>query len=512
MKTKPKITEKIRDLDSLASHLEALKKDGKKIVHSHGVFDLLHLGHIRHFEEAKRMGDVLVVTITPDEYVNKGPHRPAFPHDVRAEVVASLGMVDYVCVNRWPASVETIKLLKPDIYVKGADYKIAEKDITGGIVSETEAVHSVGGQIRFTDDITFSSSNLLNRYLPSFPPAVNDFLEEFRRRHSSDELFGDIESLRRLKVLVIGEAILDEYVYCNALGKSQKEPILAMQYLSKETYAGGALAIANHVADFCDDVELITYLGADNSQEEFVREHLKSNIQPVFVHKSKSPTIVKRRFVEKYVVTKLLEIYEMNDEPLAKEEDRALCDALEQRLSEIDVVIVADFGHGLISPRAIELLSAKTKFLAVNTQINAGNIGYHAISKYARADYICIHEGEIRLDRRNRTGDLQPLIRDLAKRLRCKTIMVTRGKHGTSLYREGEGFSECPSLAIRVIDRIGAGDAVLAVTSLCAARNLATDVIGLIGNLVGAQAVAIVGNSSSVGRVSLLKSVESLLK
>ena len=232
----------------------------------------------------------------------------------------------------------------------------------------------------------------------------------------------------------------------------------------------------------------------------------------MFVHKSESPTIVKRRYVEKYLVTKLLEVYEMNDEPLVESEDDILCSALEEILPNVDLVIVADFGHGLISPRAIELLSMKAPFLAVNTQINAGNIGYHAISRYRRADYICIHEGEIRLDRRSRKGDLKTLVRDLSKRMHCSTVMVTRGKHGTQVYRDKEGFFECPSLAVRIIDRVGAGDAVLAVTSLCAAAKVPSDVVGFIGNLAGAQAVGIIGNSASVGRVGLLKSVESLLK
>jgi bifunctional ADP-heptose synthase (sugar kinase/adenylyltransferase) len=277
-------------------------------------------------------------------------------------------------------------------------------------------------------------------------------------------------------------------------------------------YAGGSLAIANHVAEFCDHVELLTYIGTKNSHEAFIRESLKANVKPTLISKSDSPTIVKRRYVEKYLVTKLLEVYDMNDEPLTEPEDDALCSALERILPNVDLVIVADFGHGLISARAIELLSRKAPFLAVNTQINAGNIGYHAISRYQRADYICIHEGEIRLDRRSRKGELKTLVRDLAKKMSCSTVMVTRGKHGTQIYREKEGFFECPSLAVRIIDRVGAGDAVLAVTSLCAAAKMPGELIGFVGNLAGAQAVGIVGNSASVGRVGLLKNVESLLK
>lgn len=509
---KPAARAKILDVEALGKELARLRRLNKKIVHCHGVFDLLHVGHIRHFAEAKAMGDILVVTLTQDQHVNKGPHRPAFPQDLRAEVIAALDMVDFVAVNKWPTAVNAIKLLKPHIYAKGPDYKDASKDVTGGISIEEEAVQSCGGEIRFTEDVTFSSSKLLNRHMPQFDGPVAGFLERLRKRFKGGEVAEIVHGLRKLKVLVIGETILDEYVYCNALGKSSKEPILALQYLSDEMHAGGALAIANHLAEFCDKVDLVTYLGAKDTNEEFVRSNLKTNVAPTFVYKTDSATIVKRRFVQKYQLTKLLEIYEMNDSPLEGAEEKEFCAHLEAKLEDYDVVLAADFGHGLIGPRAVELITKKSKYLSVMTQINAANIGFHTISKYPRADYICIQEGELRLDHRNKQENLRPLVERVAKRLNSSTVMVTRGSAGTLLYREGEGFSECPAFAMKVVDRIGAGDSVLAMTSLCAAANVPSEVLGFLGNLAGAQAVTIVGNSASISRVSMLKSVESLLK
>ncbi len=142
---------KVKNLEELAKTLSVSRSKGKKIVHCHGVFDLLHIGHIRHFEQAKKLGDILVVTVTPDRYVNKGSHRPAFPEDLRAESIAALDCVDYVAINNWPTAVETIKLLKPHIYAKGSDYRDAHKDYTGKIVDEEAAVRSVGGEVAFTD-------------------------------------------------------------------------------------------------------------------------------------------------------------------------------------------------------------------------------------------------------------------------------------------------------------------------------------------------------------------------
>lgn len=352
----------------------------------------------------------------------------------------------------------------------------------------------------------------LNQHLSLFPPEVNDYLHTFRQQHTAEEIFAYLHRLRHLNVMVVGETILDEYVYCEALGKSGKEPVLAMRYLSQEMYAGGILAIGNHLADFCHRIDLLTYLGAPDSQEDFVRSSLKTNIKPTFIYKSHSPTIIKRRYIENYSFSKLLGVYQINDKWLSQSEEEAFCAALERRLPACDVVIVADYGHGLITPRVVELLSSQAPFLAVNTQINAANIGFHTISKYNRADYICIHEGEIRQDSRSRRGDLKPLVSDLSRRLSCQTVMVTRGKKGTLLYHEGEGFFECPAFAVKVVDRIGAGDAVLALTSLCVAAGIPADVIGFIGNLVGREAVTIVGNKASIERVRLLQSIESLFK
>lgn len=508
---KTPVRAKIFDIVALAKELSRQRELKKKVVHCHGVFDLLHVGHIRHFAEAKAMGDLLVVTLTQDQHVNKGPHRPAFPQDLRAEVIAALDSVDYVAVNKWPTAVNAIKLLKPAIYAKGPDYKDATKDVTGGIGLEEEAVRSSGGEIRFTEDITFSSSKLLNRHMPQFDGPVAGFLERLRRQFSGSDISSLIGDLRKLKVLVIGEAILDDYVYCEAMGKSSKEPILALQYRSEEKHAGGSLAIANHLAEFCDKVDLITYLGTANSQEEFVRENLKPTVNPFFVYKTDSPTVVKRRFVQAGLLNKLIEVYEMNDAPLEGPEEDALCRRLESTLADYDVVLAADFGHGLIGPRAVELLAKKSRFLSVMTQINAANIGFHTISKYPRADYICIHEGELRLDHRNRRDDLKLLTKTLAERLQASIVMVTRGTKGTLLYRDAN-FSECPAFAIKVVDRIGAGDAVLAMTSLASAAKFPAEVIGFLGNLAGAQAVTIVGNSASISRVAILKSVEALLK
>ena len=506
------IQDKVRPLGALEEALSGLRTQGLRVVHCHGVFDLVHPGHIRHLLAAKREGDILVVTITPDCYVNKGPGRPVFSEQLRAESLAALQMVDFVAINQWPTAVETICVLKPDVYVKGSDYINSEDDITGKINDEEAAVRTIGGRIHFTDDITFSSSKLLNNFLSIYPPEVDAYLQAFRKKYTADQIISMMDSFNSMTVMVVGEIILDEYVYGDTLGKSSKEPILALRYLSHEMNAGGTAAIANHLADFCKQVELVTYLGDESSHEKFVRDSLKSNVKPTFIYKPDSPTIVKRRFVEKYLVTKLLEIYEMNDTLLTGVTEQELCSVLESELPKCDAIIAADYGHGLITRRAVNLLCNSSRFLSVNTQINAANHGFHTISRYPCADYVCVHEGEIRLDQRRRSGALEPLVQRLSERMGNSSVMITRGKIGTLLFQPEQGYFESPALAMQVVDRVGAGDSVLAISSLCEARDLPADVTGFIANLVGAQACTIVGNRSSVDRVQIFKAVEAILK
>jgi len=504
--------DKIKPLEQLAKIIASLRAKNRKTVHCHGVFDLLHIGHIRHFEQAKRLGDTLVVTVTPDRYINKGPHHPAFTEDLRAEAIAALDCVDYVAINNWPNAVETIKLLKPDIYAKGSDYKDARKDYSGKIIDEEAAVKSVGGNIAFTEDIMFSSSSLINKYLPVFPREVREHLSRFSEQYSVEDVLKYLQNAQSLKVLVVGETIIDEYQYCTAIGKSAKEPVLAAQYLSTEKFAGGALAVANHLANFCNKVGVLTMLGAKDPQEDFVRQKVSSNVDMMFLYKANSPTIVKRRFVESYLLQKLFEVYEMNDEELDQKQDRDLCAMLEEAMPQYDVVIVADYGHGMLTRNAVDILCRKAPFLAVNTQANAANRGFNTISRYPRADYICLARHEITLEERNRQGDIREMILNLSKKLTCGQIVVTCGKDGTIGYNEHGGFVEVPAFVEQVVDRMGAGDAVLSFTSLCIAQQAPIEVVSFIGNAVGAQAVSTLGHQKSIERESLFKFIDSLLK
>lgn len=503
---------KLLSVPELAEIVAALKRSGQHVVHCHGVFDLLHLGHIRHLNAARAEGDVLIVTLTADRFVSKGPGRPAFNERLRAEALAAIECVDYVTINEAPTAVELIKTLRPDVYAKGADYIRAEDDPTGMIREEERTILSVGGRVHFTDEITFSASHFLNNYFEIFPPETEAWLKEFRSRRSLDEVLGYLERASELTALVIGEPIIDEYVFCHGLGKATKDPILAVRYHSLECYAGGALAVANHLGGIVSEVGLIGQIGEVERREDFIRQHLLLNVSPHFLTRGNASTIHKRRFVDHHTGARMLELYLMEDGDPSPSDVDALTKKVTELAGEYDLVAVADYGHGMMARPVIDAVLDKARFLAVNTQANAGNRGFNTISKYRRADYVCLAGHEVMLETRMRHGPFLELVRAVADCIDCQRFTITQGKNGSVHFDRDAPLIEVPAFATHITDRVGAGDSVLAVTAALVAQETPWDIVGFVGNIAGAQVVAELGNRVSISRPFLVKAVTALMK
>src|SRR5579862_5276333 len=234
--------DKIRTLTEVAAAVDLLRRTGQTVVQAHGTFDLLHLGHVRHLEVARKLGDVLVVTVTADRFVNKGPGRPVFNAELRAEMLATLAYVDWVAINDSADAVSAIEQIRPSIYVKGQDYQNPQGDITGKIELERDAVETYGGRIHFTDEVSFSSSELINRHLNVFEPHIREHLDTLRQDGGLDQLIDLIERVADYRVLIVGDAIIDEYQYVLPMHKTPKENMIATRYQDRELFAGGVFA------------------------------------------------------------------------------------------------------------------------------------------------------------------------------------------------------------------------------------------------------------------------------
>lgn len=503
---------KMTRADLLAERLDVSRAEGLQIAMCHGVFDLLHPGHLRHLARAKELADVLVVSITADRFVNKGPGRPAFTENLRAEALASLESVDFVMITPDATALPAISAIKPHFYVKGGDYVDEDTDVTGNIRRERELVESYGGELVHTDEIVFSSSELINRYLPQHSDAAGEWIARIREQFSIEEVQAWLDRVAALRVVVVGETIIDVYTQCEALGKASKDPVLCFSRGPSVSHAGGILAVAGHSAGLGATTTAITGINHRNQEDPGLGLLRRRGVDLRSVDINPRPTIRKERLIDKRTGARVLEIYEMDDSPLPWKEEKNFIQEIIDAATDADVVIVADYGHGLISDASIRALTELSLFLAVNTQVNAGNRGFNSVSRYPRADFVTLNGLEAGLEVRRRHVDFSTFIPAMRVRLGAAGILVTLGGSGLNLYSQDGSIIHAPALAPFVTDRVGAGDAVLTITALLSAVGAPPALIGFLGNLVGAWAVSFLGNEKSLDRATLSKAIMSTLK
>jgi len=503
---------KIFQIDQLISKVQQEKKKGKEIIHCHGVFDLVHIGHIKHFKEAKQAGDFLLVSITSDKFVNKGLGRPIFSENLRAEFLSSISYIDAVYINHQPTSEKLISLIKPNVYFKGPDYKDNKKDRTKNIYKEISSVKKHGGKIVYSNDITFSSSNLINNYFDYYNPDQKKFLNNISKKYNFEFIFNKINELKKLKVLLIGETIIDQYIFGEVLGKSGKEPHLVLKEDLKDRYLGGAAAIANHLATFCKQVNFVTLAGDEKDNLKFIKGSLKKNIKVKFFNKKNSPTIIKKRFIDKVSQSKLLGVYSLNDEKINRNLERKLINHIRKSASSCDLILVSDYGHGFISDKVAKILNSTKKFFSLNAQVNASNRGYHSLRKYEKIDNLIINENELRHEMRDKISNIEKMSIKLIKDLKINKLTVTRGSDGAILIEKNGKLVYSPAFANKVVDKVGAGDAMLVVISLCTKIKMPSDLSLFLGSLAGATAVENIGNSKFINKNELLRQVQFSIK
>jgi bifunctional ADP-heptose synthase (sugar kinase/adenylyltransferase) len=275
---------------------------------------------------------------------------------------------------------------------------------------------------------------------------------------TSPRLNSLLAAISGYRVLLVGDGIVDEYVYVRPQGKSPKENIISNLFLRAESFQGGVWAASKHVEGFCNQVNV-----------------------------DARSSITKRRYVEEGYIRKLFEVHENPKVEVGDEKD----------YSAYNLVIVTDFGHGAVTPESIENMEMRAKFLAVNAQTNSANHGFNLITKYKWADYVVLDELEARLAAHDRDSPIEAVI----EKLNFQKIIVTLGANGAIGY-DGE-FHHSPGLKKTVVDTMGAGDAFFCVTAPFAAAGASMPELLQIGNVAGAIKCGVVGHRTSVDPQSL---------
>jgi len=506
------VNNKIKNIQFLTKFCAKIKKNkNKKIVLCHGDFDVLHTGHLNYLLEAKKKGDYLIVSVTGKNFINKGPDRPINDDNQRLFFLANLSVVDFVVLDCNPTAETIIKSIKPDFYVKGRDYYLYNRkdDYSKNLKKEIACTKRYGGEIIFTTNLTRSSSNIINNLF--LKKDIKTKIDLIKKSYSYENFLKDIESFKNLKILVIGETIIDEYIYTDPLGKPSKENIIAAEYKNRKISLGGVFAAFKTFSLFSNKVDCLTAVSNKTKMTFPDEKYLIKNKKTIFDTKTNT---IKTRFVENKhkTIKKIFEVYTNSFLELGKKTENKVVKFLNKNIKKYDILLVNDYGHGFFNKKIINILSKKAKFLCVNAQINAGNQGFNLITKYNKADYYCIDEMEAMKAVNNNSLKTEELMNLLHKLVNGKNICITLGSRGSCIKKKKASINFCPAFTNSIVDTISAGDIFFAISSLFLKIKSSSDIANFFGNVAGSIAVNQESSTTFSSKEVFLSYVNTLFK
>ncbi len=457
----------------------------KKVIMCHGVFDVVHPGHLRHLIYAKSKADILVASLTADKHINKGQYRPHIPQDLRALNLAAYEIVDYVIIDTNGTPIKNISKLQPDFFAKGYEY--TADGLPAKTQEEADTLHAYGGEIIFTPgDIVYSSSKLIDLA----PPAIKiekllTFMES--EKLTFDSLRNCLDRFKGKKVHVVGDTIVDSYTQTAMIGGQTKTPTMSVLYERRDDYIGGAAVVAEHLRAAGAEVLFSTVLG-DDVLKEFVLEGLKkSGVQCHPVIDPTRPTTNKNAIVAGGY--RLLKVDTLDNRSISDDIVHKLAQAIVA--TSCDAVVFSDFRHGLFNrrtiPRLIEAIPSGV-YKVADSQVASrwGNI-----TDFKNFDLITPNEREARFALADQDSGIRPLSSDLYDLAQCKTLMLKLGERGVLTCRSSnhealDSVVIIDSFVERLVDAVGAGDALLAYATLSMLVTKSEAVATILGSMAAA--------------------------
>jgi bifunctional ADP-heptose synthase (sugar kinase/adenylyltransferase) len=462
------LTERYRHKIRTAEELRTLvgaRPRAKKVIMCHGVFDVVHPGHVRHLVYAKSKADILIASLTADQHITKGVYRPHVPQDLRAVNLAAFEMVDYVVIDERDKPLENIRLIEPDYFAKGFEY--GGNGLSAKTAEELAVIQSYGGELIFTPgDIIYSSSALLRQDEPDVRHANLQILME-RNNIDFDMLRRVIDDMRGHRVHVVGDTIVDSYTYCAMIGGQTKTPTLSVAFERKVDFVGGAGVVAKHLMAAGAQVTFSTVLGNDPLKDLVIDDLKTAGVELNAVIDRTRPTVNKNAIVVggyRLLKVDTLDNRSISDEVLAKIQSRV-------NSQPVEAVVYADFRHGIFNkrttPKLIEVIPQGV-YRVADSQVASrwGNI-----TEFMDFDLITPNEREARFAVGDQDSGVRPLASLVYDQARCKLLILKLGERGVLACRDKEHYSldsyfVIDSFVDRLVDAVGAGDALLAYSTL----------------------------------------------
>ena len=476
-----KFNHKITDLNTLLKKIKSFPRE-KKIIVCHGVFDVVHPGHIRHLVYASSKSPILVVSLTSDRYINKGTYRPHIPEKVRALNIAALEIVNYVIIDDNKTPINLIKKLKPDYFAKGFEY--SSRGLPKETKLEQKTVKSYGGNMVFTPgDIVYSSSKFINTSKPNIK--LENLLSLMHHNKISFNLLKNtLKSFKKFHIHVLGDTIIDKQTITSLIGGNTKTPTHSVSFQEEKTFIGGAAIVARHLKASGAKVTFTTVTGKDKNSQFLESNLKKEKIKINIVKDSNRPTTVKNAIIASGY--RLLKIDTLDNSPIINESFEYIKNKLKKTKS--DAVIFSDFRHGIFNSKTTKELCSLIPNKAFKVADSQVATRWGNISDFKNFDLITPNEKEARSalsDQDSTVISLAFKLKDLAK---YKNLILTLGDKGLfsvenkkknlkNSYFSLDSFSENP------IDPVGSGDALMAYATLTMLSTKSLVMSSIIGSI-----------------------------
>lgn len=489
-----------------------MKKSKKLVCLCHGVYDMVHVGHINQFKYIKKNypNCELVVSITDQKYVNKGPNRPFFNNDQRLEILSNIKLVDRVYLCEAETAIPAINYFKPDFYFKDIEYK--NHDITNNISKEKSRVEFYKGRLIYTNEASYSSSTLINDHFDNLNIDLKKILVDLKKKYLNSENILKQFNNKNKKVLLIGETIFDSYINVLPQGKSAKENLINNLYFNENIYCGGIIATANNIASANIKPTLITLLNTKDKLNLILKKKIEKSVKKKFFYSNRYQNINKIRFVDKsYGNRKIFEVTKTNLNFEFNTNLNKIYDYLKKNIKKYDMIIINDFGHGLINDKIIKLLNKNSSKLFINCQSNSLNYGFNLITKYKKANYITLDLPESQLAINEKNSNITDIFKKLRKKIKYKQAVITSSSKGC-YYMNKKKLINIPAISNKVLDTVGSGDAFFAFSSLIYGYFNDVKLASLFGNIGGSIKIKILGHERNVKFIEILKAFNTMIK
>jgi rfaE bifunctional protein kinase chain/domain len=452
-----------------------------------GNFNVVHPGHLRLFKFAAEISDRLVIGVNPDEHSGV-----TMPSALRLEGVKAIGLVDHAVLLESPPE-NFIAELHPQFVVKG-------KEFEGQHNPEEAIVGTYGGRLVFSSgEMRFSSGALLRREFTTFNFSAIRKPLEYPMRHgfTLNEIKANLLRFSGMRVLVLGDLIIDDYITCEPLGMSQEDPTIVVSPIDTTTFVGGAGVVSAHARGLGAEVRLCSVVG-DDEGAELARANLEAQgIGLDFFADSTRPTTRKQRFRAHNKT--LLRVNHLRQHAASHEIQAKMLAAIEEQLSTTDVLLFSDFNYGCLPQPLVDAViergTSRGILMAADSQASSQ---LSDISRFAQMTLITPTEREARLATHDSDAGLAFLSEQLCAKAHARNVVVTLGSEGLLVWGAKNGHylaDRLPALNTLPKDPAGAGDSLFTGMALALRAGIDIWQSAYIGALAAACQVSRVGNS-----------------